>query len=362
MRFLYVSRQFNRSGYYILDSLIKANVKPVGVLLPTLNEVEELNNISKRENFVSNYLNNCAKKWLEPVRFLESIQLLAEKNGIPVYKKMTIKGEVVFDWLNSLSLDMIVLGGGWPELLPTNVIKLPKIGAINTHPSLLPDFRGTDIHRWQVLHRVKKSGTTIHYIDETFDTGDIIGQVEVIIDSNDTPQDLFDKTAKAAGPLMVEIMKNHIARYPNRLNGIVQKERTNTNRYYSRWRWDDADFLKIDWNLQAEVIRSKILASTQEDTVFNGPYSMQCGKKWIFRKAETVELKSKNLSKPGDIIGIDDYGILVKCADKSLALRVTQIQEGTNRGYPQEPNTGILLTDDNIKKSMLFTVNNNFGE
>ena len=95
-----------------------------------------------------------------------------------------------------LELDLIVLGGGWPELLPLNIIEAPLIGSINTHPSLLPDFRGTDIVRWQVFNNVKKTGVTIHYMDERFDTGQIIGQVEMDVEDIETPQLITTKLAK----------------------------------------------------------------------------------------------------------------------------------------------------------------------
>ena len=316
MRFIFLSKQFNRSGYFILKELVNSGLKPIGVFLPSLNDNPALNDKSKRGLLINEYREKCLKNNIPLLRFTKSIKILAEDNGIPVYTRNSIRSKEVIDWISSLSLDLIVLGGGWPELLPVQLIKLPKIGAINTHPSLLPDFRGTDVHRWQVLHGVKKTGTTIHYIDESFDTGVILGQKEVFIDQDDTPQELFSKTAKVAGLLMVEILNKHIANYPFQINGNPQSERDNSDRYFGRWKWEDEDFMKIQWKSAKENVYRKILASTQEDYTYNGLFSFLNKKKWIFRKAKSISTIVHG-SEPGTILKVNKDGLIVATNKKN---------------------------------------------
>lgn len=359
MKFLYVSRQFNRSGYYILEELLRAGIMPVGVLLPFVNRVPELDEAVESKAFAERYEKYCQENQIPPLRFFKSIKLLANSYSVPVFERETLKDQTAYDWIKSLELDMIVLGGGWPELIPVSIIRLPKVGLINTHPSLLPEFRGTDIHRWQVLHGVKESGATIHYIDETFDTGDIIAQARVEISPTDYPQDLFEKTAKASGMEMVKVLRKHEEEYPNRIAAMQQSARSDKSRYFSRWRWEDPEFMKLDWSQSAEQLRRKILASTQEDYKYNGPFAMLKGKKWIFRKSECRN-SGRFDAAPGTIVHIGSEGLLVTTSEPGEQLLVTQIQAGTALGFPAEPNTSGALSGEMILKSDEFFVNSTF--
>ena len=359
MKFLYVSRQFNRSGYYILKEIINANYIPVGVLLPRSRMINELDNKRERKNYLKKLHIRCKKNNVEFVKFTESIKLLSEKNNIPVYTKKTLKTIDAYQWILSLKLDLIVLGGGWPELLPLNIIKAPVVGCINTHPSLLPAFRGTDIVRWQVFKNVKKTGVTIHYIDETFDTGKILGQSEIEVNETEIPQLITTRLAKISGELMVNVLNNHKRNYPQKVATLEKNSLGKYNRYFSKWDWNDDNFMQIDWNIDIQNIISKILASTQEDYKYNGPFSFLNGKKWIFRRAQIIN-KYDNINEPGTIIEINEDGMTIASRDKVKQIFITQIQEGTVEGYPREPNLSIAITGKDIIKNNFFSVGNIF--
>ena len=68
----------------------------------------------------------------------------------------------------------IFISGGWPELINKKIFNIPKYSAINIHPSNLPDFRGGDVHRWQIYKESKFTGISIHNVNENFDSGSII--------------------------------------------------------------------------------------------------------------------------------------------------------------------------------------------
>ena len=76
-------------------------------------------------------------------------------------------------------------------LLPKELYEIPKFGTINCHPSLLPDYRGANPYFHVINNNEKQTGITFHYVDETFDTGDIITQIPVDIYENDTMGSLF---------------------------------------------------------------------------------------------------------------------------------------------------------------------------
>lgn len=338
MRFLYVSRQFNRSGYYILEHLLENTpFRPMAVLMPKPASPLPLNDEERAAKEIEAYQEHTRSMNGTPLRFMKSIEQLARLHKINVVLEETIKGDAVFRRIQEMAPDLIVLGGGWPQLIPERVLELPRLGAINTHPSLLPDFRGTDIHRWQVRYDVRQSGTTIHYMDERFDTGDVIGQNTVQIERTDTPQALFEKTAQAAGPLMESVLKSIESMAPKKVTGNRQPERDKASRYYSKWRWDDQDFLRLDWSRAAVDLERLVLACTQESYIYNGPWFSCDGATYLVREAWAVEDCGPQIEdgQPGQIFRHANGYPIVRCGQGALTL--DKVQEATSLGFPKEP-------------------------
>ncbi len=108
--------------------------------------------------------------------------------------------------------DLIVLVG-YMRLFSKWFVNKYKNKIINIHPSLLPDFPGMDlnVHKEVLESNVKKSGMTIHYVDEGMDTGKIILQKEVLICENETIETLKEKVQeleKKWYPKIIQMFKN----------------------------------------------------------------------------------------------------------------------------------------------------------
>lgn len=105
--------------------------------------------------------------------------------------------ECVLDILKCAKPDLIVLAGFlWK--VPENIIKAFPNQIINIHPALLPKYGGKGMYGDNVHKAVKEnkdsvSGITIHYVNEHYDEGAIIQQVETKILPNDTPDDIAAK-------------------------------------------------------------------------------------------------------------------------------------------------------------------------
>jgi len=102
--------------------------------------------------------------------------------------------------LERLKIDLIVLAG-FLWLVPESLIKKFPGRIINIHPALLPQFGGkgyygSKVHEEVIRSGAKKSGITIHYVNEKFDAGEIIFQATCDIDANETPQSLAAKVHK----------------------------------------------------------------------------------------------------------------------------------------------------------------------
>src|SRR3989339_881631 len=143
MKFVYLSRHFNRSGYYILEDLIHNRKGDIlGLIVPNTRSLLDHPVFAWIE--LLRYRLELFWYKTEDCRFKRSIVLLARRNNVPVYYVKSVKTEKFYSLLKVLSPELIVLGGGWLELLPARIIDFPKLGIINTHPSLLPEFRGGD--------------------------------------------------------------------------------------------------------------------------------------------------------------------------------------------------------------------------
>ena len=123
----------------------------------------------------------------------------AKKLGIPVRMstKQDFNSEAFVKELQSLKIDLIVLAGFlWK--VPEALIKAFPKRIVNIHPALLPKyggkgFYGEHVHEAVVAAKEPYSGITVHYVNELYDSGEIILQARVALDENETPDSLAAK-------------------------------------------------------------------------------------------------------------------------------------------------------------------------
>ena len=123
----------------------------------------------------------------------------AKKLDIPVrmITKQDFNSEAFIKELQDLDIDLIVLAGFlWK--LPENLVKAFPKKIVNIHPALLPKyggkgFYGEHVHEAVVAAKEQYSGITVHYVNELYDSGEIILQAHVALDENETPDSLAAK-------------------------------------------------------------------------------------------------------------------------------------------------------------------------
>ena len=97
--------------------------------------------------------------------------------------------------LASLGVDYVI-GVHFPYLVPAEVLALPRVGAVNLHPALLPYNRGWHTPSWAILDGTP-FGATLHFMDEGVDTGDIVLQRPVEVRPDDTAHTLYQRALAA---------------------------------------------------------------------------------------------------------------------------------------------------------------------
>ncbi|MDK2857223.1 MAG: methionyl-tRNA formyltransferase [Verrucomicrobiota bacterium] len=170
-----------------------------------------------------------------------------QKRGLNVLSPEKI-GEIQEE-LSALRADLFVVVA-YGQYLPRSVLALPKYGAINLHPSLLPKYRGSSPIQWAVANGDTVTGVTILYVSEKMDAGDILLQKEVPIGSEDTSVTLESVLAEAGAQLMTEaveqIRRGTVSSRPQDETAMIQVRKLVK---------EDG---VIDWTLPAEILRNRI--------------------------------------------------------------------------------------------------------
>ena len=124
----------------------------------------------------------------------------ADNFEIPTHvfsKEELYDSATILKLLKNLNIDIIVLAG-FLWLIPENIIRQYPKRIINIHPALLPKYGGKGmygdiIHETVIANHDHETGITIHYVNETFDEGEIIYQNKCLVESTDTTEKLAYK-------------------------------------------------------------------------------------------------------------------------------------------------------------------------
>lgn len=129
------------------------------------------------------------------------VKQVAQAHGIDVFQPKTLRTPQAVEQVRQLAPDLIVVVA-YGRILPPEILKIPRYGAINLHVSLLPKYRGAAPVQWAVIHGEKETGVTIMQLDEGLDTGDILFVQKVAIPEDMTSGELFEEVSGAGAALL----------------------------------------------------------------------------------------------------------------------------------------------------------------
>jgi len=129
------------------------------------------------------------------------VKITAQKYKIPVLQPEKIANCKL--QIANLKPDLIVVAA-YGQILPKEILEIPKFGCLNVHPSLLPKYRGASPIHATILNEDKKTGVTIILMDEKMDHGPILFQRATMIEEAETAKGLHDKLANLGARLLLE--------------------------------------------------------------------------------------------------------------------------------------------------------------
>ncbi len=153
-------------------------------------------------NIISVYTQADKKVGREQELKKSAVKITAEGKKIPVFTPAKFRENEIKE-LADQKPDLIVVAA-YGKILPKAVLDLPGFGAINTHGSLLPSYRGPSPIQNAILDGEKETGVTIMLMDEGIDTGAILSQKKTKITPHETNVELMERLAILSSELLLE--------------------------------------------------------------------------------------------------------------------------------------------------------------
>jgi methionyl-tRNA formyltransferase len=130
--------------------------------------------------------------------------------GLPIFQPASLKGEEAEKTVRELEPSLVVVAA-YGHILSQAILDIPTVGSINVHASLLPRWRGAAPVQAAILHGDAETGITLMLIDAGLDTGPILSQRSITIQSDDTARTLTKKLALLGAEMLPETITRFIA-------------------------------------------------------------------------------------------------------------------------------------------------------
>jgi methionyl-tRNA formyltransferase len=232
--------------------------------------------------------------------------------ALRVLQPVRIKDRQAIEEIHALTPDVIVVMA-YGQILPRDILEIPKIACLNLHASLLPRWRGAAPIQAAIAAGDRETGITVMYMDEGLDTGDILLQRTIDIVPAETGGSLHNRLAEVAPEALLESLDLLAKRSAPR---IPQDNALAT--YAPKLKREDG---KIDWSDPAEVIERRIRAFDP----WPGAFMKFDGRNLKVFSAIIVSL----LGKPGEILR-REREFVVAAGEGALSLGEVQL-EGKRR-------------------------------
>jgi len=228
--------------------------------------------------------------------------------GLPIMRPHSMKDPQVIEELREARADVFAVVA-FGAILTADVLALPRAGCVNLHGSLLPDYRGASPVQRALWDGRTETGVCTLFMDEGIDTGDVIGCRRESVRDDDDAASLAARLAQLGGPLLAEsVVQAAEGRAPR-----TPQDR-GAGSYAGKLRKTDGI---VDWSLPARTVWSHARAVTP----WPGATTLFRGKRVLLTRTQA---EASGSGPPGTLLGSDDEGIRVACAEG--ALRVLRLK------------------------------------
>lgn len=243
------------------------------------------------------------------------VKELAMASGIPVLEPAKLRDEAFLERLTGLAPELIAVVA-YGKILPPSILKLPPMGCVNLHASLLPKYRGAAPINWAIINGEKETGACTMLLDEGMDTGGVLLCERVAIGEDDTAEDLLKTLSEKGAPLLSKTIGLLLE---GAIKPVPQDNSLAT--YAAMLKKEDG---RIDWTKNAQEIKDRVRGLYPWPgafTTWKGLLKIHIG-----RVADSTLPAGAG---PGTVLGSTDRGILVACG--AGVFEITELQPENKR-------------------------------
>ena len=213
--------------------------------------------------------------------------------------------------LEPLRPDLIVCTG-FPWKIPTDVLELPRLGAINGHPAALPRYRGPGsmVASWHFLNDEPKGTWTVHRMKAEFDTGAILAQRSFPIYDDDDLGDLAARTSAA----MPTVFRDAFKALACGEQGTPQNPQDGFS-----VRWLTEEQRTIDWSNPARSVHNLVRAWHGWE-IPQGAYGQIDGSPILIARTKLIDATGWPAVQPGTVLCWSDERLVIQCGDGPLEI------------------------------------------
>lgn len=239
---------------------------------------------------------------------------LASQAGIPVLQPVKVRLPEALEEIRALEPEIIVVMA-YGQILPQTLLKMPPLGCLNLHASLLPKFRGASPINAAILEGEGVTGITVMQMDAGLDTGDMILKREISIGPTETAGELHDRLALIGPGILEEALGQIVTGKAERI--------PQDNAQATHCGKLDRDSGRIDWTQPADFIERQVRAMNPWPGAFT---TLPDGRKLKIHRAAVESMSGQ----PGEAFSLEKSRLIL--ATGSNALELLEVQpEGRNR-------------------------------
>jgi len=244
------------------------------------------------------------------------VKQLALKRQLPLLQPERARSEEFLRQIEQINPELIVVAA-YGQILPRQLLELPRFGCLNVHTSVLPKYRGAAPIQWAILNDERETGVTIMKMDIGLDTGPILTQSSTLIEAVDTAETLQDRLATMGADLLLKTIPAYVA-------GTIQPQPQPSEgvSYAPKIKKEDG---KVDWTQPARSIWNRVRGLVP----WPGAYAFipdNAGRRLVKIWKANPEEKT---GAPGEILHAGRDGIVVACGIH--ALRILELQPENGR-------------------------------
>ena len=236
-----------------------------------------------------------------------AVKRAAIERGLAVCQPKRVRDPEFIETLRALEPEAIVVAA-YGQILPKEILTLPKYGCINIHASLLPRYRGAAPINWAIVRGETETGNTIMQMDEGMDTGAILLQERLPIDPKDTAGTLTEKLSIQGAKLITTVL---LLIASGKLLPTEQDSSQATLAPLLK-----KEYGRIDWQRAAQQIHNSVRGMNP----WPGAYTMLENK--IVKLIETAV--ADGIAEPGQLLEKDGNALLAGTGSGLLQLLTIQ--------------------------------------